>query len=191
MALSQHSAGTTTLLEFPSLSERSSMTPFYSSTSLSCSTSDLNNIDNSEPLSPRFLYAQSFHRPQSSRSLPSTRFRKNMKEMTGFRTTEEEFEALPIAVRRKVRRESPISNSSEKSSTGPILVVASVREARVGTSKGSSNSPTSRLSRRSKTFPSSLTSLHFICTTKKSLVTDSCFNYCRNEEPESHFSLNC
>lgn len=28
-----------------------------------------------------------------------------MKEMTGFGTTEEEFEALPIAVRRKVRRD--------------------------------------------------------------------------------------
>jgi hypothetical protein len=78
---------------------------FYSSTSLS-STSNLNFDPNSTtPLSPRTLYAQTFDRPLSSRSLPSGRFaRKNMKEMTGFGTTEEEFEALPIAVRRKVRR---------------------------------------------------------------------------------------
>ncbi len=55
------------------------------------------------PLSPRTLYAQCFDRPLSSRSLPSGRFRKNMKDITGFGTTEEEFEALPIAVRRKVR----------------------------------------------------------------------------------------
>ncbi|PMD41535.1 hypothetical protein L207DRAFT_426513 [Hyaloscypha variabilis F] len=79
------------------------MNPFYSSTTLSSSTSDLNNFNNtSEPLSPRLLYAQSFDRPSSARSLPSSkRYRKNMKEMTGFGTTEEEFEALPIAVRRK------------------------------------------------------------------------------------------
>ena len=79
---------------------------FYSSTSLSSSTSNLNSDPNSTtPLSPRTLYAQTFDRPSSSRSLPSGRFaRKNMKEMTGFGTTEEEFEALPIAVRRKVRR---------------------------------------------------------------------------------------
>jgi hypothetical protein len=54
--------------------------------------------------SPRALYADSFDRPTSSRSLPSVhRYRKNVKEMTGFTTTEEEFEALPLAVRRKVR----------------------------------------------------------------------------------------
>jgi hypothetical protein len=81
---------------------------FYSSTSLSSSTCNLNFDPNSTtPLSPRTLYAQTFDRPLSSRSLPSGRFaRKNMKEMTGFGTTEEEFEALPIAVRRKVRQYS-------------------------------------------------------------------------------------
>jgi hypothetical protein len=100
-------------LEVPSMSagNRASMSlsipmNFYSSTSLSSSTSNLNFDPNSTtPLSPRTLYAQTFDRPSSSRSLPSGRFaRKNMKEMTGFGTTEEEFEALPIAVRRKVRQ---------------------------------------------------------------------------------------
>ncbi len=105
--LSQPDGITTTSfsrLELPSLSTQSSMNPFYSSATLSSSTSDLNSFNNtSEPLSPRLLYAQSFDRPSSARSLPSSkRFRKNMKEMTGFGTTEEEFEALPIAVRRKV-----------------------------------------------------------------------------------------
>jgi hypothetical protein len=102
-------------LEVPSMSagNRASMSlsipmDFYSSTSLSSSTSNLNFDPNSTtPLSPRTLYAQTFDRPLSSRSLPSRRFaRKNMKEMTGFGTTEEEFEALPIAVRRKVRQYS-------------------------------------------------------------------------------------
>jgi len=102
-------------LEVPSMSagNRASMSlsipmDFYSSTSLSSSTSNLNSDPNSTtPLSPRTLYAQTFDRPLSSRSLPSGRFaRKNMKEMTGFGTTEEEFEALPIAVRRKVRQYS-------------------------------------------------------------------------------------
>jgi hypothetical protein len=100
-------ATATARLEFPSLSAQASVHPFYSSTTLSSSTSDLSNFnDLSEPLSPRILYAQSFDRPSSARSLPSSnRYRKNMKEMTGFGTTEEEFEALPIAVRRKVRRD--------------------------------------------------------------------------------------
>jgi hypothetical protein len=77
-------------------------TPFYSS--LSSSTSDLNTPPS--PLSARALYAESFDRPISSRSLPTNRYRKNMKEITGFTTTEEEFDALPIAVRRKVRASS-------------------------------------------------------------------------------------
>jgi hypothetical protein len=102
------------------------MNPFYSSTTLSSSTSELNNFNNlnnlSEPLSPRALYAQSFDRPSSARSLPSSkRFRKNMKEMTGFGTTEEEFEALPIAVRRKVRRDILYY---QVSIAGHLLVVA-------------------------------------------------------------------
>jgi hypothetical protein len=78
------------------------------------STPDL-EIWSDASLSPRTLYAQSFdrnrisHRPNSSRSLPaSRRFRKNMKEITGFGTTGEEFEALPVAVRRKVRSQTHV-----------------------------------------------------------------------------------
>ncbi|KAG4425523.1 hypothetical protein IFR04_001442 [Cadophora malorum] len=91
-------------------SSSSTLAPTYTSPATSSFNSDLNlnselefDLDIAEsPLSPRTLYAQSFDRPGSSQSLPSTRrFRKNMKEMTGFGTTEEEFEALPIAVRRK------------------------------------------------------------------------------------------
>jgi len=42
-------------------------------------------------------------RPDLTQSLPGT-FRKNMKDITtSFGTTEEEFDALPLAVRRKVR----------------------------------------------------------------------------------------
>ena len=134
MASSQPSVASTTntttisRLELLSLSQRSSMNPFYSlTTPLSSSTSDSNNnnnINNAEPLSPRILYAQSFHRPNSSRSLPTKRFHKNMKEMTGFGTTEEEFEALPIAVRRKVRRNGFCINPYQGSVPGLILVVA-------------------------------------------------------------------
>jgi hypothetical protein len=118
-------ATATARLEFPSLSAQSSVHPFYSSTTLSSSTSDLSNFnDLSEPLSPRTLYAQSFHRPSSARSLPSSnRYRKNMKEMTGFGTTEEEFEALPIAVRRKVRRDI-LYRVEQWSIPGLLLVVA-------------------------------------------------------------------
>ncbi|TVY82232.1 hypothetical protein LSUE1_G004993 [Lachnellula suecica] len=71
--------------------------PFYSSTSLSSSTSDLSF----SILSPRALYAQTFDRPSSVRSLPPTKFRKNMKNLTGLGTTEDEFDSLPLAVRRK------------------------------------------------------------------------------------------
>jgi hypothetical protein len=83
----------------PALQVPSMDLPFYSSTTLSSSTSDLNSA---AALSPRTLYAQSFDRPTSSSSLPPGRFRKNMKDITGFTTTEDEFDALPIAVRRKV-----------------------------------------------------------------------------------------
>ncbi|KAG4435541.1 hypothetical protein IFR05_008980 [Cadophora sp. M221] len=93
-------------------SSSSTLAPTYTSPAASSSKADLKTnlelefefeLDTTEsPLSPRALYAQSFDRPGSSQSLPNTRrFRKNMKEMTGFGTTEEEFEALPIAVRRK------------------------------------------------------------------------------------------
>lgn len=83
--------------------------------SCSSATSSLNNfnsnlnsdsdVTSAECFSPRSLYAHSFDRPRSSRSLPGGRFRKNMKDITGFTTTEDEFEALPIAVRRKVCNE--------------------------------------------------------------------------------------
>lgn len=84
------------------LSLLSSMAPLSHSTT--CLTT-IANLDDSppSPSSPRALYAASFDRPVSSRSMPNTRYRKNMKEMTGFTTTEEEFDALPLAVRRKVR----------------------------------------------------------------------------------------
>ena len=95
-------ASSTTLLPLPlpSASASASTKELCISTSSSSAASNLN----SSALSPRTLYADSFDRPLSSRSLPAGgRFRKNVKEMTGFATTEEEFEALPIAVRRKVR----------------------------------------------------------------------------------------
>lgn len=69
--------------------------PFYSAAPLCSSTSDLFP----SVLEPLTLG----ERPHSAHSLPTPRYRKNVKEMTGFLTTEEEFEALPIAVRRKVR----------------------------------------------------------------------------------------
>lgn len=78
-----------------------SMDPFYSSSTFSISTTS--DINSAGSFSPRTLYAHSFDRPQSSRSLPSGRYRKNMKDITGFTTTQEDFEALPLAVRRKVR----------------------------------------------------------------------------------------
>jgi hypothetical protein len=101
-------ANMSSTLEVPSLPPFSSSS---SSPTLSSSTSDLKSSSDT-PLSPRTLYAQSFDhnrtftfdRPHSSQSLPSAgRFRKNMKDITGFGTTDAEFEALPIAVRRKVR----------------------------------------------------------------------------------------
>lgn len=77
---------------------------FYAHSDTSHSTSNLD----SPALSPRVLYAETF-RPHTSQSLPatSTNFpvqaqRKNMREIIGTTTTDE-FEALPLAVRRKVR----------------------------------------------------------------------------------------
>jgi hypothetical protein len=75
---------------------------FYSSTTLTSSDLDLDAL-----LSPRTLYAQTFDRPKTSQSLPTAaagHLRKNTKDMSTFLTTEEEFDALPIAVRRKVCR---------------------------------------------------------------------------------------
>ncbi|KAF4628287.1 hypothetical protein G7Y89_g9863 [Cudoniella acicularis] len=73
-------------LDIPTLS------PLYSSIIFSSSTSDLDSS-----LLPRDLYAQAIDRPSSSRSLPPSQYRKNMKDLTGFDTTEDEFEALPLA----------------------------------------------------------------------------------------------
>jgi hypothetical protein len=66
--------------------------------SASSSTSDLH----SAYLPPTTLDA--IARPSSCGTAPSMHFRKNMKDFTGFDTTEDEFEALPLAVRRKVCR---------------------------------------------------------------------------------------
>ncbi|KAL3417686.1 mucin [Phlyctema vagabunda] len=70
------------------------------STTYSNSTSDL-----SSAYSPRALYADTFTgRPHSSGSTPiepTPKFRKSMKDITGYATTEDEFEQLPLAVRRK------------------------------------------------------------------------------------------
>jgi hypothetical protein len=84
--------------------------PFSSSTTLSSSTSapQISQTDKSHALlSPRTLYAQSFHRPSSSQGITAGRYRKDMREMTGYGPTEDEYDALPIAVRRKVRSQSP------------------------------------------------------------------------------------
>ena len=84
--------------------------PFYSSITLSTSTLDLNST---AAFSPRTLYAQSFDHPYSSPNLPSSSYaRKNVKTMTGYTTTEDEFNALPMAVRRKVREASNISSQT-------------------------------------------------------------------------------
>lgn len=91
-------------------SSPSNMSPLYHSPLLDySSTNPPTHLPPSPLASPRALYAESFDRPTSSHStLSSTRYRKNMKEMTGWTTTEEEFDALPMAVRRKVR----VSSSS-------------------------------------------------------------------------------
>lgn len=73
------------------------LTPLHSSPILSSSTSDL---DSTLPRDLE-LYAQTSDRPSSARSLPPSQYRKNMKDLTGFDTTEDEFDALPLAVRRK------------------------------------------------------------------------------------------
>ncbi|KAH8820393.1 hypothetical protein F5884DRAFT_763861 [Xylogone sp. PMI_703] len=81
--------------------------PFYSSWSnFSSSTSDLNSNGSTHNYQPSFSSASSFRRdgffrPHSAQDLPPVRYRKNMKTMTGFTTTEDEFAALPIAIRRK------------------------------------------------------------------------------------------
>lgn len=86
----------------------------YSVSESSSSTSNFNlNPDLDSPsTTPRTLYANTFDRPFTSQSLPSSARRprfsnkspqiKNMGDMIGD-ITEEEFDALPIAVRRKVR----------------------------------------------------------------------------------------
>ena len=59
-----------------------------------------------------------------------------MKEMTGFGVTEEEFESLPIAVRRKVRERAflksmPISKSTLVEDRPLVLGVAGTRRGKV------------------------------------------------------------
>lgn len=82
----------------------STTTPITSKTS----TSDDDFNDSNNSASPRTLYAQTFTRPNSSRSLPPAShpapkpsYRKDMSTFTGFQTTEEEFDALPLVMQRK------------------------------------------------------------------------------------------
>jgi len=80
---------------------------YYSTTTL---TSTPSTVDDLTTSSPRTLYAQTFERPNSSRSVPPApkptppkpSYRKNMSTFAGFQTTEEEFDALPLVMQRKV-----------------------------------------------------------------------------------------
>ena len=63
------------------------------------------------PLPDRGVH--SFDRPDSSRSLPMAgRYQKKFKQMAGMGMTGEEFDALPVAVRRKVRSDTFCHSSS-------------------------------------------------------------------------------
>ncbi len=69
-------------------------------------------MSNMPSFSPRTLYAQYFDRPETANTMPPGTYRKkNMAEFAGLGlTTEEEFDALPLAVRRKVGNDrSPMS----------------------------------------------------------------------------------
>lgn len=76
---------------------------FYSVASMSSSTTELS----SPALSSRALYAETFERPDTARSLPTGTKRKDMEELLGqkreFITNENDFNALPASVRKKVR----------------------------------------------------------------------------------------
>ncbi|RDL38308.1 Uncharacterized protein BP5553_02648 [Venustampulla echinocandica] len=67
-----------------------------SSLCVSSSTTDLPSL-----ILPRSLDCQTSDRPLSSPSLPRSQFDTNMSEFTGFDCTEDDFEALPLAIRRK------------------------------------------------------------------------------------------
>ncbi|RDW84652.1 hypothetical protein BP6252_02242 [Coleophoma cylindrospora] len=83
--------------------EGSSVYPPSISTIVSSSTSDLTS---GSTYSPRQLYADTFFdRPFSADSAPvrgpAPRYRKSVKEITGFSTTSDEFNELPIQVQKK------------------------------------------------------------------------------------------
>jgi hypothetical protein len=91
------------LLEVPTKRPFSSTITNTSSNVQTITTSSSVSDLNSRYLLPTALEPQPFERPLTSGSLPATpQFRKNMKDFTGFDTTEDEFESLPLAVRRKV-----------------------------------------------------------------------------------------
>ncbi|CAG8977060.1 hypothetical protein HYALB_00005768 [Hymenoscyphus albidus] len=73
-----------------------------SSRTLISSSSSASGLQCTDLLRPAKLEALPLpNRPYSSATVPSNKLRKNMKDLTGFHTTEDEFEALPLAVRRK------------------------------------------------------------------------------------------
>ena len=75
---------------------------FYSVASMSSSSTALS----SPALSSRVLYAQTFERPDTARSLPARNKHKNMEELLGQKTevinNESDFNSLPVSVRKKV-----------------------------------------------------------------------------------------
>src|SRR5687768_16968879 len=82
---------------------------YSTSTPLTSTPSTTSDDDLNNSLSPRTLYAQTFERPDSSRSFPPRSqpaprpsYRKDMSTFRGFQTTEEEFDALPLVMQRKV-----------------------------------------------------------------------------------------
>lgn len=83
-------------------SSHSTQSLALSPASTSTTTSE---VSSSGKYSPRALYADTFERPITSRSLPAVQRRVEMAPIhtANMTTTEKEFEALPIAVRRKVR----------------------------------------------------------------------------------------
>src|SRR5580700_9634628 len=82
---------------------RISTSSFYKSSNFH-SASNLEDF----PLSPRSMYAETFRRPYSSGQHRIQPRHKNIRDMIGM-TVEDEFDTLPIAVRRKVRAISRLS----------------------------------------------------------------------------------
>jgi len=79
---------------------------YYSTNTLTSTTPTSDDFSSG---SPRTLYAQTFELPKSSRSMPPApkptprpSYHKNMMTFTGYQTTEEEFDTLPLVMQRKV-----------------------------------------------------------------------------------------